>query len=95
MTNPTTVSNSIKNYHKVNKKSCIKHEVQAYLVGTNNNNNLGPLEWWQVNVGKYRNVALVELVKIGCNLRQLTLQAIKWHPNVGFSGYFRTVESPC
>ena len=28
---------------KVKKKACIKHEVQAYLIDTNNNNDLGPL----------------------------------------------------
>ena len=29
---------------------CITHEVKAYLIENNNNNNdLCPLEWWQVN----------------------------------------------
>ena len=27
------------------KKSCITHEFQAYLIDTNNNNNLSPLQW--------------------------------------------------
>ena len=29
------------------------------IINTNNNNDLSPLEWWQVNGGKYRNVARV------------------------------------
>ena len=37
----------------------MKHEVQAYLINTNNDNDLGSLEWWRVNGGKYRNVARV------------------------------------
>ena len=52
-------STSINNDQKVNKKSCKKHEVQAYLINTNNNNDLSPLEWWQVNGGKYWYVARV------------------------------------
>ena len=59
MRKQTTVSNSINNYQKVKKKACIKHDVQEYLIDTNNNNNLIPLEWWRVNGGKYRNVARV------------------------------------
>ena len=43
----------------MNKKSCITHEVQAYIIEDNNNNNLNPLEWWQVNGGKYWNVYIV------------------------------------
>ena len=39
----------------------MKHEVQAYLIDTNNNNDLGSLEWWRVNGGKYRNVARFSL----------------------------------
>ena len=57
MTKQTTVSTSIKNDQEVNKKACIKHEVQAYLIYTNINENLSPLEWWRVIGGKYRNVA--------------------------------------
>ena len=30
-----------------------------YLINTNNNNYLDPLEWWRVNGGKYWNVARV------------------------------------
>ena len=59
MTKRTTVSTSIKNYQKVNKTSCIKYEVQTYLINTNNNNDLRPLEWWRVNGGKYQTVARV------------------------------------
>ena len=31
------------------KKSCIKHEVQVYLIDTDNNKYLSPLKWWRVN----------------------------------------------
>ena len=41
----------------MNKKACITHEVQAYIIVTNNNNNLSTLESWQVNRGKCWNVA--------------------------------------
>ena len=43
----------------MNKNACTTHKVQAYLIYTNSNNNLIPLEWWRVNGGKYRNVARV------------------------------------
>ena len=56
MTKRTTVSTSINSDQKVKKKACTKHEVQAYLINTNNNNNLRPLEWWQVNGVKYWNL---------------------------------------
>ena len=56
MTKRTTVSTSIKNDQKVNKKACIKYEVQAYLIYKNNNNDLIPLEQRRVIGGKYGNV---------------------------------------
>ena len=43
----------------MNKNTCIKHEVQAYLIDTDNNNYLSLLEWWRVNGGKFWNVARV------------------------------------
>ena len=55
----TTLSTYINNDQKVNKKSCIKHEVQAYIIDTNNNYDLRPLEWRRVNGGKYYNVSRV------------------------------------
>ena len=56
MTKQTTVSNSINNDQKVDQKARIKHEVQAYLIDTNKNKHLRPLEWWRANGVKYRNV---------------------------------------
>ena len=44
----------------MNKKACTTHEVQAYLIDTNNKNDLIPLEWWRVDGGKYYNVDRVE-----------------------------------
>ena len=43
MTKQKMVSTSINNDQKANKKACIKNEVQAYLIITNNNNDLFPL----------------------------------------------------
>ena len=43
----------------MNKKAYITNEVQAYLINTNNNNDLSHLEWWRENGGKYLNVARV------------------------------------
>ena len=51
------VSTSINNSYMTNKKSCIKHEVNAYLIDTNNNaRGVIPLEWWSLNGVKYWNV---------------------------------------
>ena len=37
----------------MNKKACITHEVKAYTIDKNNNNDLTPLEWWGGNGGMY------------------------------------------
>ena len=41
------------------KRACITHDGQAYLIDTNNNNDWSPLEWWRANGGKYWNEARV------------------------------------
>ena len=41
------------------KKACITHEFQVYLIKTNKNNELWPLEWWRANGGKNWNVTRV------------------------------------
>ena len=43
----------------MNKKVCITHENQAYLINKNNNNYLRPLEWWWVKGQGKQNVARV------------------------------------
>ena len=56
MAKKTTVSTSINNDQKVNKKACIKHGVQENIIDPNNNTNLSPLELLQENGGKHKNV---------------------------------------
>ena len=51
-----TISTSINHDENVDKKACLKNEVQAYLIEKNNNNYLSPLEWGRVKGRKYRNV---------------------------------------
>ena len=55
----TTVSTFIYYDQKVNRKACIKHDSRAYIIDTNNHNNLSYLELWRANGGKYRTVARV------------------------------------
>ena len=43
----------------MNKKAFTRHEVQAHIMKNNTNNNLIPVYWWQVNGGKYHNMARV------------------------------------
>ena len=88
MTKRRTVSTSINNDQKVNKKACIKHEVQAYLIVTKNNNDLSPLELWRVNGGKYRIVARVARKWLAVPATSTLSERVL------LSGYCRTVESP-
>ena len=60
MKKQTKVSTFINNDKKV-KKSLHKNEVQAYLIYTNNKNNLSPLELLKVNGGKYLNVDIAAI----------------------------------
>ena len=82
MTKQTMVSTSINNDPKVKKNACKKHEVQVYLINTNNNNNLRPLEWWQVNGGNI--VMWIDFRKSGWQFRKLPLQTSACSQYLGY-----------
>ena len=44
---------------RMHRKACTTHQVQVYIIDTNNNNNLCPLEWWRANGRNYSNVERV------------------------------------
>ena len=90
MMNRTTVSTSINNDQMVNNKLCIKNEVQGYLINTNNNNDLSPL-----NGGR----RMEEKSKYGYNCAKVVGSSGNFHSkqvpihDLWISGYCRAVES--
>ena len=75
----------------INKNTYIIHDTQAYLINTNNNKDLNPLELWRENGEKYQNVARVS--ESGWQFRKLSLQSSVLFDML-VSGYFPTVKYP-